>query len=213
MDFDFGEIDNRDAYKLLISVVVPRPIAFVTTVDLQGAVNAAPFSFFNAMGYDPPIVALGVETRPGPGRVLKDTASNIQLTGEFVVNIVDDAIAEQMNVCAIDFEPEVDELAEAGLTTLASVQVAPPRVAEAPVSMECKRLVTIELGARRNVIIGEVVHMHIRDDLVIDRDRFHVDAGKLAAVARLNAGFYTRVSEVFEMPRIPVEEWWKRKER
>lgn len=209
MDFDFGKIDNRDAYKLLISVVVPRPIAFVTTVDRDGAVNAAPFSFFNVMGYDPPIVVIGIEARPE--RALKDTADNIALNGEFVVHVVDNVIAEAMNVCAIDFGPEVDELAEAGLTTVPALKVAPPRIAEAPVAMECRRYVTLELGNMRNIVVGEVLHMHVRDDLVIDAERCHIDVAKLDAVGRLNASAYARITDRFEMPRISADEWWRDK--
>jgi len=209
MDFDLSKIDQRDAYKLLISVVVPRPIAFVTTVDLDGNNNAAPYSFFNAMGYDPPIVALGIETRPNRQR--KDTAENIRLTGEFVVNIVDNAIAEQMNICSIDFDPEIDELVEAELTPVPAVAVKPPRIAEAPVNLECKRLVTLELGTGRNVVIGEVLHIHIRDDLMIDPARFYVDVPKLDAVGRLNAAAYARISDRFEMPRMSVDEWRQKK--
>jgi flavin reductase (DIM6/NTAB) family NADH-FMN oxidoreductase RutF len=209
MEFDFSQIDQKNIYKLLISTVVPRPIAFVTTVDRDGAVNAAPFSFFNAMGYDPPIVVIGIEARPE--RALKDTADNIALNGEFVVHVVDNVIAEAMNVCAIDFGPEVDELAEAGLTTLPALKVAPPRIAEAPVAMECRRYVTLELGNMRNIVVGEVLHMHIRDDLVIDAERCHIDVAKLDAVGRLNAAAYARTTDRFEMPRIPVEEWWRNK--
>lgn len=209
MEFDFSKIDQKNIYKLLISTVVPRPIAFVTTVDRDGAVNAAPFSFFNAMGYDPPIVVIGIEARPE--RALKDTADNIALNGEFVVHVVDNVIAEAMNVCAIDFGPEVDELAEAGLTTVPALKVAPPRIAEAPVAMECRRYVTLELGNMRNIVVGEVLHMHIRDDLVIDAERCHIDVAKLDAVGRLNAAAYARITDRFEMPRIPADEWWRNK--
>lgn len=209
MEFDFSQIEQKNIYKLLISTVVPRPIAFVTTVDRDGAVNAAPFSFFNVMGYDPPIVVIGIEARPE--RALKDTADNIALNGEFVVHVVDNVIAEAMNVCAIDFGPEVDELAEAGLTTVPALKVAPPRIAEAPVAMECRRYVTLELGNMRNIVVGEVLHMHVRDDLVIDAERCHIDVAKLDAVGRLNAAAYARITDRFEMPRISADEWWRDK--
>lgn len=209
MEFDFSQIEQKNIYKLLISTVVPRPIAFVTTVDRDGAVNAAPFSFFNVMGYDPPIVVIGIEARPE--RALKDTADNIALNGEFVVHVVDNVIAEAMNVCAIDFGPEVDELAEAGLTTVPALKVAPPRIAEAPVAMECRRYVTLELGNMRNIVVGEVLHMHVRDDLVIDAERCYIDVAKLDAVGRLNAAAYARITDRFEMPRISADEWWRDK--
>lgn len=201
MEFDFRELADRDCYKLLISTVIPRPIAFVSTVDSEGLRNAAPFSFFNVMSYDPPVVALSIEVRPDGAP--KTTAANIRATGEFVVNIVDEPLAEKMNVCAIDFGPKVDEFLEAGLTPLDSVRVTPPRIGESPVSMECRRLVTLEFGNARNMILGEVLYMHIRDDLV-DAEKLYVDTVRLAPVARLNASAYARTSDRFEMPRIDL---------
>jgi len=210
MEFDFANIAGQDAYKLMISTVVPRPIALVTTTDQNGVVNAAPFSFFNVLGANPPIVALGLDTHPE--KVFKDTSANIRQSGEFVIHIVNNRIAEQMNICATDFGSEVNELEEAGLTTLPSVKVTPPRIAEAPVAMECKRLVTLEFGAAHNIVMGQVHYMHISDDLVIDADKHYIDVGKLDAVGRLNAAAYARITDRFEMPRMSVEEWRVKKE-
>src|SRR5206468_7624673 len=142
---------QSDAYKLLVSTVVPRPIALATTVDLQGRINAAPFSFFNAVSSVPPVVVLGIS--PGDpnnelGDGYKDTERNIRDTGEFVVNLVDEALAEQMNICAVDFPLGVGELEKAELTALPSVGVAPPRIAQAPVSFECRRITGLSLGPR-----------------------------------------------------------------
>src|SRR3954454_10198429 len=146
MHFDLTKIGETDAYKLLVSTVVPRPIALATTVDAAGRVNAAPFSFFNAVSSRPPVVVLGINGE-GPGGGYKDTESNIRDTGEFVVNLVDEALAERMNICAVDFPSGIGELDQAGLTAIASAEVKPPRIAEAPVSFECKRITGLSLGS------------------------------------------------------------------
>src|SRR3954452_13380258 len=145
MHFDLGAIPATDAYKLLVSTVVPRPIALATTVDAKGRINAAPFSFFNAVSSDPPVVVLGINGTGAEGGY-KDTENNIRETGEFVVNLVDEALAERMNICAVDFPAEIGELDQAGLTPLPSAGVKPPRIAEAPVSFECKRITGLSLG-------------------------------------------------------------------
>src|SRR5690348_5352929 len=144
MEFDFRQLSAHERYKLMIGTVVPRPIALVTTVDMQGRVNAAPFSFFNCLSHDPPILALGVENKPDMS--FKDTAGNIRLTEVFAVNIVSRAIAEAMHVCAIGFPAGVNELAEAGLTAAPSRVIAAPRIAEAPAAFECRRHTTLEIG-------------------------------------------------------------------
>lgn len=207
MRFDMDQLAARDRYKLLTGVVVPRPIALVTTIDPLGGINAAPFSFFNAMGADPPLVVLGIGNRSREEP--KDTAKNIRASGEFVVNIVTDEIAERMNITACDFPAGVDELAMAKLTSAPSHRVKPPRVAESPVNMECREVSTTEIG-RNRIILGEVLCMHIRDD-VVDPAKFYVHTEKLHAVGRMHApGWYTRTSELFEMER-PTYETWKRK--
>jgi flavin reductase (DIM6/NTAB) family NADH-FMN oxidoreductase RutF len=210
MLFDFASLPATDVYKLLISTIVPRPIAWVTTQDLDGSVNAAPFSFFNCVSGDPPVVCFGIGGR-APGDA-KDTGGNIRRTGQFVVNLVSYQLAQQMNVTAIEFGKEVDELAQAGLTTAPSVRVRPPRIAEAPVSIECERLVIVEVGVDRAVILGRVVAMHIADDCVLDPVRCHVDTPRLDLIGRMHgAGWYARTTDHFEMPRIPVEAWEVRK--
>ncbi len=210
MLFDFTAMQAANVYKLLISTVVPRPIAWVTTQDLDGSVNAAPFSFFNCVSGDPPVICFGIGGR-APGDA-KDTGGNIRRTGQFVVNLVSNQLAEQMNVTAIEFGKEVDELAEAGLTTAPSSRVKPPRIAEAPVSMECDRLVIVEVGVDRSVILGKVVAMHIKDDCVLDPVRCYVDTPRLDLIGRMHgASWYARTSDRFEMPRIPVDQWPLRK--
>lgn len=210
MHFDLAAIPETDAYKLLVSTVVPRPIALVTTVNAAGRVNAAPFSFFNAVSSVPPIVVLGIS--PGdpnaePGDGYKDTERNIRDAGEFVVNLVDEAIAERMNVCAVDFPTAIGELEHADLTPLPSVGVRPPRIAEAPVSFECKRVTGLSLGPRSTLEVGRVVHIHIRDDLV-DPERYYVATEKMRLIGRMHGrGWYARTSDLFLMDRMSFAEW------
>ena len=196
-----------DAYKLLVSTVVPRPIALTTTVDLAGHVNAAPFSFFNAVSSVPPVVVLGISPGDSAGDGWKDTERNIRDTGEFVVNLVDEALAERMNVCAVDFPKGIAELEKAELHPLASVEVKPPRIAEAPVSFECKRITGLSLGARSTLEVGRVIHIHIRDDLV-DPEKFYVQTDKMRLIGRMHGrGWYARTSDLFLMDRISFADW------
>ena len=198
MFLDFDTIPPKNAYKLLVSTVVPRPIAWVVSQDAEGHINAAPFSFFNVFSGDPPIVCIGVGT---PG-VHKDTAINVEHTGEFVVNLVSEELAERMNVTAVDFPYGVDELVEAGLTKVASQKVTPPRIGESPVASECVRLDIYRVSPQHSLIIGRVVAMYIRDDL-IDLERYYVDTPRLRLIGRMHgAGMYVRLSDLFEMPRV-----------
>jgi flavin reductase (DIM6/NTAB) family NADH-FMN oxidoreductase RutF len=206
MLFDFETLATQDRYKLLVSTVVPRPIAWVVTQDTQGRLNAAPYSFFNVFSADPPVVVFGIGGRK-PGNV-KDTGQNIRETGQFTVCLVNQATAEPMNITAIDFPPEVDELAEAKLTTLPSTKVKPPRIAESPVAFECERFLIVELNTDRALVLGRVVAMHVRDDCVLDAKRCHIDTPKLDLIGRMHGGgWYTRTTDRFEMPRIPLEAW------
>ncbi len=206
MLFDFATISAENAYKLLVSTVVPRPIAWVTTQDTDGTLNAAPFSFFNAISGNPPVVVIGIGGRE-PGDI-KDTGGNIRRTGEFVVNLVSNQLAEQMNITAIDFPKQVNELAEARLTTLPSARVKPPRIAESPVSIECERLVIVEVGVDRAVVLGKVLAIHIADAFVLDTARCYVDTPALELIGRMHGrGWYARTTDRFDMPRIDVKDW------
>jgi flavin reductase (DIM6/NTAB) family NADH-FMN oxidoreductase RutF len=206
MLFETDKLSAQDTYKLLVSTVVPRPIAWVVTQDTDGTINAAPFSFFNAVSGNPPIVTFGIGGR-GPGDA-KDTGNIIRRTGQFVVNLVNNATAEAMNVTAIDFPLGVDELKEAGLTTIPSVKVKPPRIAESPVAFECERLVIVDVGIDRSVVLGRVVAIHIADDCVLDPVKCYVDTPKLDLIGRMHGrGWYTRTTDRFEMPRIELDEW------
>lgn len=205
MLFDFATLAPDQVYKLLVSTVVPRPIAWVTTRDPEGRINAAPYSFFNVMGNDPPVVCIGIGPKNGD---LKDTGANIRRTGQFVVNLVSEDTLEAMNITAIDVEPGVDELAMAKLTPLPSTTVAPPRIAESPVALECERLAVVEIGNGRAVVMGKVLAMHVRDDCVLDAERCHIDTPKLGLVGRMHGrGWYARTTDRLEVPRISVAEW------
>lgn len=208
MLFDFESLPPNDRYKILTASVVPRPIAWITTRSRDGIVNAAPFSFFNVMGNDPPTVAIGI--MPNAGRP-KDTAANILATGEFVVNLVAEAQADAMNVTCIDAPPEVDELAFAGLTPLPSRCVAPPRISGSPVSFECRSLTTLVTGPHQVIVIGTVLCAHIEDEFILDAKRCHIDTLKLKLISRMHgSGGYLRSNDTFRLDR-PV--WAEREKR
>jgi flavin reductase (DIM6/NTAB) family NADH-FMN oxidoreductase RutF len=206
MLFDFGKIPPREGYKLLVSTVTPRPIAWITSLNAAGQLNAAPFSFFNVFAGDPPVVGIGIGSHQ-PGRA-KDTRRNIRETKEFVVNLVSEDTAEAMNVTAIEFEPEVNEIPEAELETIPSVHVKPPRIAASPVSMECALMQIVELGLDNALVLGRVLAMHVRDDLVLDPAKHYIDTPRLKLIGRMHGtGWYARTSDLFQMDRIPRGNW------
>jgi flavin reductase (DIM6/NTAB) family NADH-FMN oxidoreductase RutF len=209
MDWAASDLAERDLYKLLVNTVLPRPIALVTTVDAQGRANAAPFSFFNVFSHAPPLVVLGIEGRSGAAP-LKDTMRNIRETSGFVVNLVDRALVEAMQICAIDFPGDIDEIEAAGLETTASVSIAAPRLAASPVQLECRETVSLSLGTRhRNLVVGEIHHIHIRDGIV--DERLHVDIDKLDLVGRLHgADWYVTLRDRFQAPRQTLDGWRER---
>lgn len=194
--------DDR-VYKILCSLVIPRPIALVSSISAKGEVNAAPFSFFNVFSEAPPLVVLGLQHKPDHSA--KDTTLNIQATGEFVVNLVDEALAEAMNICATDFPAEVSEIAAAGLTTAASTLVKPPRIAEAPAALECRREVSLCFGPQRELLIGRVLHVHVREDVM--NERFDVDIEAYRPIGRLYGNLYTRQQDVFALNRVSHADW------
>jgi len=207
MHFDLAQIPTTDAYKLLVSTVVPRPIALATTVDGAGRVNAAPFSFFNAVSSVPPVVVLGISPGDASGDGYKDNERNIRDSGEFVVNLVDEALAERMNICAVDFPASIGELEKAELTPLPSVGVRPPRIAQSPVSFECRRITGLSLGPRSTLEVGRVIHIHIRDDLV-DPAKTYVHTEKMRLVGRMHGrGWYARTTDLFLMDRLDLATW------
>ena len=188
---------QRDVYKLLIGSIVPRPIAFVSTISPEGAHNLAPFSFFNAICGDPPTVGFSTSFR----EPLKDTYLNVKATGEFVVNIVSEDIAERMNLTSGEYPFGVDEFAVSGLTPVPSDLVRPPRVKESHVNMECRLTQILDVSTRPNgasLIIGEVVRFHVDDAIV---DNFRIDPDKLRAIGRMGGNEYARTRDRFEMIR------------
>jgi len=198
MKIDPNVFEGEGAYRLLSDAVVPRPIALVSTVGPEGVYNVAPFSYFNAVSSSPPTVAVSVSRRQGE---LKDTLRNIEYSGDFVVNIVDDDLAEKMNATSADFPPEISEFQVVGLTPVAGDIISAPRVREAPISLECKLVQVVEIGQglRRSALaIGEVLMFHIRDGLYQDG---RIDPEQLKAVGRLGGNLYCRTSQIFEMER------------
>ncbi len=208
MLFDFATLPAQDRYKLLVSTIVPRPIAWVVSQDPAGVLNAAPFSFFNVFSGDPPLLVIGIGGRK-PGDA-KDTGQNIRETGQFTVCLVNHDVSAQMNITAIDFPPEVDEIAQAKLTTLPSHHIKPPRIVQSPVALECERFMGLDLGVDRTLIVGRVLAVHVRDDCVLDAKRCYIDTPKLDLIGRMHgSGWYARTTDLYDQPRIPLDAWPK----
>lgn len=206
MRLDPAELSASGRYRLLISLVVPRPIAFVSTKSPEGRLNLAPFSFFMGVASDPALLAISVTTRRGQP---KDTARNILETGEFVVNAATDALAEAVNLASGDWPPETDEFALTGLTPAPSERVAPPRVAEALFSLECRVHQSIPVGRPPHdtrLILGEIVFFHLRDDIVgAASDGSPIARPEiLRPIARLGGNLYTHLGEIFALDRPKV---------
>lgn len=209
MDLRISNAKPNHIYNLLIGLVAPRPIALITSHDPDGNLNAAPFSAYNYLCTDPPIVGIGVTNRPDDKAVPKDTARNIRRTQEFVVNVVTEDIAKGMNVCATDFPAGVNELEMAGFTTAPSSVVSVPRIREAHAALECREHTTMEIG-RSRIILGEVLAIYVEDQFM-DPSGYYVLAEELHAIGRMNGlGMYVKTQDAFmKMPRIPYAEWLK----
>jgi flavin reductase (DIM6/NTAB) family NADH-FMN oxidoreductase RutF len=207
MNYDLENSPRGYAYKLLVGLVAPRPIALITSMDEEGRLNAAPFSAYNYLCTDPPIIGVGVTNRSSETFVPKDTARNIRRTGEFVVNIVTEDIAEKMNICATEFPEEMSEVELAGFTTAASEKIKVPRLAEAHAAMECREFTTMEIG-RSRIILGRVVGIYIEDRFV-DVEGPYVKAEELHAIGRMNGlGNYVKTRDAFmNIPRIAYADW------
>jgi flavin reductase (DIM6/NTAB) family NADH-FMN oxidoreductase RutF len=197
---DPAQLEYNDIYKLMIGIIVPRPIAFVSTIDAAGVPNLAPFSYFTACGSNPPVVCFSTAVRAGP-RPHKDTLRNVKATGEFVVNVVSEEFATQMNATAAEVPPEVDEFVLSGLTPLPSDLVRPPRVAESKVQMECRLHQIVTVGEKPGggiLVLGEVLRFHVLESLL---DGYKVDPDKLNAIGRMGGPTYVRTHDRFEMQR------------
>jgi len=197
LEIDFTQITAYQRYKLMASLIVPRPIALVTTLGPTGVANAAPFSMFNMLGEDPPIVMISINRSHG-GR-LKDTAANILATGEFVVHLCDEPMAAQMHACGEALPSDVSELTHVGFHALPSKTVAPPRIAEAPVAFECTLWETLETASRQ-IFIGQVRWLHARDGL-IDTERWRVRLQDYFPVARFGASYYVTTRDRFTLDK------------
>jgi flavin reductase (DIM6/NTAB) family NADH-FMN oxidoreductase RutF len=200
--FDLGSLPQADVYKLLVNVVMPRPIAWVVSQDATGVINAAPFSFFNVMSSDPPLVAISFS---GPrDRDMKDTLANIRSQREFVVNMVSEGLAEAMNITACNAPRSVDETQLAGLELTPSSMIAVPRITASPVAMECELFQTITPGGTSTICMGRVVAMHIRTSAFRDLQKLYIDPHQLRLIARMHgAGGYATTRDLFNMPRKP----------
>jgi flavin reductase (DIM6/NTAB) family NADH-FMN oxidoreductase RutF len=199
MVIDPSALERQNMYKLLIGSVVPRPIAWVSTISPGGRPNLAPFSYFNIACANPPTLLFCPNRRADGSK--KDTLLNIEATGEYVIHIVDEARVEQMNRTSAEFPPEVDEFEQAGLTPSPSRRVRPARVAEAPIAFECRLFQIVPVGdapSGGDVVIGRVLLVHIRDDVRPDTD---VDLRALRPVARLAGSGYARITDTFDLPR------------
>ncbi len=195
-----SEHDYRDIYKLMVGVIVPRPIAFVSTISADGIRNLAPFSFFTGISANPPVICFSPMVRGSDG-ARKDTLLNIEAVKEFVVNVVSEEFAEKMNICSVEFPPEVDEFEMSGLTPVASDLVQPPRVQESHISMECRLVEVVEVSSKPlggSLVIGEVLRFHVDDALI---DGYKIDPDKLHAIGRMGGPTYTRTTDRFDMVR------------
>jgi flavin reductase (DIM6/NTAB) family NADH-FMN oxidoreductase RutF len=201
MEVNPAALEWRDAYKLLVGSILPRPIAFVSTIDENGVANAAPFSFFTAICADPMLVCFSPMRRGTDGKK-KDTLVNIEKSKQFVINIVSEEFVEKMNECAKEFPPEVDEFEFAGLTKLESVSVNAPRIAESKVQLECELFESLDFGDHAgsgSLVIGKVVYVHIQDELY---DQGRILTEKLLPVGRMAGNSFTKpLTDTFEMIR------------
>ena len=196
---DGDRLDTETAYRLLVGCVVPRPIAWITSVDAAGCVNVAPFSSFNYVATSPPMLAVNIASRPGSGDI-KDTARNIAETGEFVVNVATEQNMDLMHASAAEFPPGTSEAEALGIELLPSRHVRAPRIAVSPVQMECRLDRIVPLGRGINTLyIGEVIAFHMADDIY---DGTRVDSARMRPVARLGGPYYAGLGEIFHRPML-----------
>ena len=198
MEFNPADLNWKNAHELLVGAVVPRPIALVSTVGEDGVFNVTPFSYYGLISIKPAIVYLGIGAKVR-ARQKKDTLKNIEFTNDFVINAVDEALAEPMNQSSADYPSDVDEFKEAGLTALKSDLVKAPRVAESPISMECKLNRVLEFGEfpdYTEVVLGEVLRVHVRDELWVNGA---IQVSKFKAIGKLGEEMYCRVADTFEL--------------
>ncbi len=200
MKFDLADLNWIDLHELMVGAIVPRSIALVSTVGEDGVFNLAPFSRWGLMCLKPAIVYVSVGAKKR-ARQRKDTIKNIEFTRDFVINVVDEALAEPMNQSSANYPSDVDEFKEVGLTAVKSDLVKAPRVEESPITMECRVMTILNFGEfpeSSDVAIGEMLRVHVRDDLWVNNE---IDMSKLKAIARLGGELYCRTTDIFEMKR------------
>lgn len=199
MEYRFDELPGDLIYKLMASSIVPRPIAWITSMSEAGVVNAAPFSFFNMMGSNPPVIAVGLQANNG---ALKDTAQNILETKEFVVNLVPFSMAEVMNESSKGFASDINELVELGIETMPATLVKAPLIKNSPVKMECTLMSAVQTGEAQYVMIAEVKIFHIADEFVLDPAECYIDTDKMALISRMHGrGWYSKNRDLFLLER------------
>lgn len=198
--FDIPSMAKPDAYKLLASVIMPRPIAWVVSRDASGALNAAPFSFFNILSADPPLVAISFSA--APDREGKDTFANVRAHGQFVVNMVPEELAQEMNITATNAPRGTDETRLAGLDLAPSAVVDVPRIAASPVALECKLFQILEPGGSSSIVLARIVYAHVRTSAFADVNKLYIDPHKLRLIGRMHgAGGYCRTTDIFTIDR------------
>lgn len=204
LELDLAQLKPEQRYKVMGSIIIPRPIAFVTTLGPGGLVNAAPYSYFNVFSEDPPLIVLGLHKKPDG--TAKDTTRNIHETGEFVVNLVDEPLAEKMDLAAVDFPPDVSETTELDLALAPSRKIKTPRLKAAPFAIECRREVALSFSAERVLLVGQALHVHARDGL-IDPKTLRVDWESYRPVGRIFGPYYSYQRNIFELKRPSYAEW------
>jgi flavin reductase (DIM6/NTAB) family NADH-FMN oxidoreductase RutF len=190
----------QNTYKLMVGVIVPRPIAFVSTISADGVLNLAPFSFFTGVSANPPVVAFSPMVRGSDGQ-RKDTLHNIEDTREFVINVISEGFAEQMNLCSPEFPPEINEFIVSGLTPLPSDLIRAPRVAEARVHMECRLVQVVDVSAKPlggSIVLGEVLRFHVADEIFSE---YRIDPDILRPIGRMGGPTYARTTDRFNLER------------
>ncbi|MDX2128756.1 MAG: flavin reductase family protein [Chloroherpetonaceae bacterium] len=199
-DFSTEALSAREAYQLLISTIVPRPIAFVSTVGEEGLTNAAPFSFFTALNAQPMFIAFSIISPKGKK---KDTLRNIEWAQDFVVNMVDETLADPMNATAFNFPPEISELEFLGIQTVKSLIVKAPRIESSPVQMECKLISLMPLTEEVTLIIGKVLHVHVRESLFTEDGK--INQNELKVIGAMGGNRYCCVENTFELKRPEIK--------
>ena len=203
MKFDLQKLSIKDCHDLLVGAVLPRPIAFVSTIGANGVNNLAPFSYFTVLSSKPPILGFGIGSKRDGGK--KDTLANLEFTGDFVINVVTEDLAEAMNRASGEYPPEVDEFRVAGLTAGKSDLVQSPRVTESPINIECRLQQILQFGDAPRInrfVIGEVVRIHVRKELLQGNIP---KADRLKPIGRMGEDFYCRTQGLFEMKRPEIE--------